>query len=658
MNFFEHQERANQNTFYLIGLFGVAIATMIILLYGAIAWIWTEKLTWQPELFAIVALGTIACIGSGSLYKLIQLRAGGKVVAEDLGGTLVQPMTDNAAEQRLLNIVEEISIASGVPVPAVYVLHEEQGINAFAAGFTPSDAVIGVTRGCLETLDRDELQGVIAHEFSHILNGDMRLNLRLIGVLQGILVIYLLGRTLLRVTDSSGRSSSSNDKRNAILMMGLAMLAIGGIGFICGRLIKSAVSRQREFLADASAVQFTRNPQGIGNALRKIGGYGTTSEIRNPKAEEASHLFFEEAVETRQGFFGQGKGIFSNFGKAFSTHPPIEERIRRVEGFIGKVSSFEGQSPRSVSPASTDERVAGFTGASSPKPAAKKLSVSPNRVVAGVGTTNPKHLQQVQRFLAQLPEEVRTATRNPNGAIAIVYSLLLDTDAAIGVSEAIASANRQRQLLRKSDSAKVLEIMETLQPHLEKLDPRTRLPLIDLIIPALRQLSEEQFARFYQQVKALIQADKRQTLSEYAVLLVLRQRLSSYFLNKRQDKIVQFTQMSQIWPDCITVLSALAKAGQESPDAIALAFRSGLFRLPGASKQTLPKEPVNCSLTEVGKSLKRLELATPKLKQSVVDACAYTVLMDQKVNLEEAELLRAIVISLNCPIPPFLDAPA
>lgn len=650
MNFFEHQDRATQNTFYLIGLFGVAIATMIFLLYGAIVLIWTEKLTWQPELFAIVALGAIACIGSGSLYKLIQLRAGGKVVAEDLGGTLVNPMTDNAAEQRLLNIVEEISIASGVPVPAVYILDQEQGINAFAAGFTPSDAVIGVTRGCIETLDRDELQGVIAHEFSHILNGDMRLNLRLIGVLQGILIIYLLGRTLLRVTDSSGRSSSSNDKRNGILLTGLAMLAIGGIGFICGRLIKSAVSRQREFLADASAVQFTRNPQGIGNALRKIGGYGTTSEIISPKAEEASHMFFEEAVGTKHWFFGQGKGIFSSFGKAFSTHPPIEERIRRVEGSIGKVSSFEGQTPRSVPRSSTDDRVAGFTGGSSPKPPAKKLSVSPERVVAGVGTTSPKHLQQVQRFLAQLPEAVRTATRNPNGAMAIVYGLLLDTDAAI--------CDRQRRLLQKSESAEVLELLETLQPHLEKLDPRTRLPLIDLIIPALRQLSEEQFARFFQQVKKLIQADKRQTLSEYAVLLVLRQRLSSYFLKKPPDQIVQFTQMNQIWPDCITVLSALAKVGQESPDAIALAFRSGLFRLPGASKQTLPKEPINCSLTEVGTSLKRLELATPKLKQAVVDACAYTVLMDQKVTLEEAELLRAIVISLNCPIPPFLDAPA
>ncbi len=634
MNFFEHQDRARQNTIYLICLFGLAIVGMIAVLYVTITWAVMEKPMWEPKLFAIVSVGTIVSIGSGSVYKFIALRAGGKVVAEDLGGELINPMTNNAAQQQLLNIVEEMSIASGISVPAVYLLNGERSINAFAAGFTPSDAVIGVTQGCLEQLDRDELQGVIAHEFSHILNGDMRLNLRLISILQGLLLIHIMGRTILRYTDNS---RSSDKQKNPLPIIGLAMLTTGWIGFICGRLIKSAVSRQREFLADASAVQFTRNPHGIGNALRKIGGYESGSQVKAPKAEEASHLFFGEILTG---------GLFGNWQQAFSTHPPLEKRIARLEGFAGQVSSVD-RSTASVPPSDTDEIVAGFVDASSPPPQSEELSVSPDRIVEGVGTTNAKHLDRVRDFLDQLPAVVRTATRNPNGAMAIIYGLLLDSNQEV--------INRQLKWLQQSDSPEVLEMIRTLLPHLRRLDARTRLPLIDLTVPTLRQLSPQQCTHVLKQVKALAQADNRLNLSEYAVFLVLRQRLSRYFFAKRQDKLVQFTQMKQILPDCITVLSALAAVGHDSPSAIAYGFRSGLFRLPGARHENLPKEPVDYTLTQVGQSLKCLEIATPKLKQAVVDACAYTVLLDRKVTLEEAELLRAIVISLNCPIPPFLD---
>jgi len=642
MNFFEHQDQARQNTLYLIGLFVVAIVCMIAILYLVVAWVWVGRPAWKPELCAIVAAGTIASIGAGSLYKLIALRAGGKVVAEDLGGELIDAMTDDAAEQRLLNIVEEMSIASGIPVPGVYVLRGERGINAFAAGFTPNDAVVGVTRGCLEQLDRDELQGVIAHEFSHILNGDMRLNLRLIGVLQGLLLIHIMGRIVLRGSYYGGRSRSSSDKSdNITLIIGLAMLIVGGIGFIAGRLIKSAVSRQREFLADASAVQFTRNPNGIGDALRKIGGYKSGSEIDTPKAEEASHLFFGEAFT----------GFFSSFGQGFSTHPPLEERIKRLEGFAGQIAVLEPQNNPSVAPVSTDERMAGFAGNSTspPPPEPETVSVSPDRVVAGVGTTNLKHLNQVKKFLGELPEPVRMATRNPNGAMAIVYGLLLDSDPQI--------CDRQLELLQQTEPPEIAEQTLALRPHLCRLDARTRLPIVDLTIPALRQISPQQCTHFFKQIKALIKADNQMTLSEYVVFVVLRQRLSNYFFEKRQDKTVKFTQIKTVFPDCILLLSALATVGEDHPDAIANAFCAGLFRLPRATGQTLPKEPVDYTLTQVGESLKRLELASPKLKQGIVDACAYTVLADQKVTLEEAELLRAIVISLNCPIPPFLDAP-
>lgn len=644
MNFFEHQDQARQNTVYLLGLFLVAVIVMIALLYGVVVYALHDNfLIWRPELLLLVALGVVATVGGGSVYKSIQLRGGGKVVAEDLGGTLVDRMTGDELEKRLLNIVEEMAIASGISVPEVYVLGEEKGINAFAAGFTPNDAVIGVTRGCLEQLDRDELQGVIAHEFSHILNGDMRLNLRLIGVIQGLILIYIMGRVMLRGSWWGGSDNSSSKGKDSGLIIGLGMVVIGGIGFFCGRLIKSAVSRQREFLADASAVQFTRNPDGISGALQKIAGYKSGSKVTNPRAEEASHLFFGEAFT----------GIFESFGQIFATHPPVKERVKRLEGFAGRTWSVEetGNNASMSSIASGNEMVAGFAGSSpQPQPQPESLSVSPDRVVAGVGTTNPKHLDNVRGFLADIPEPVRMATRDVNGAIAIIYSLLLHTDPEV--------RDRQMSSLRESSPPPVLEMIQNLSPYLESLNARTRLPLIDLAIPALRGGSVSQCTQLLKQARVLIQADNHLSLSEYAIFVVLRQRLTNYFPTTQQEPKVKFTEIKQIWSDCVIVLSALARVGQDSPGAVDMAFQAGLLRLPRNSGETLPTQPGEYSLTQVGESLKRLELAAPKLKQAVVDACAYTVLADHHVTLDQAELLRAIVISLNCPIPPFLDAPS
>ncbi|MEO0852853.1 MAG: M48 family metallopeptidase, partial [Cyanobacteria bacterium J06648_11] len=327
MNFFEHQDKARQNTTQLVGLFVLSIAFTIVAFYGAALAIaaiaepgWVSSV-WQPELFGLIAIAVVAIVGFGTATKTWELRQGGWVVAESLGGRRVELATDDPGEQRLLNVVSEMAIASGVPVPQVYVMDDEASINAFAAGYSAGDAAIGVTRGCIEQLDRDELQGVIAHEFSHILNGDMRLNIRLMGVLQGILLIYLMGNFIFRGTFylGSGRSYSrrrdrgdggSGRSRLVMFLAGLAMMVIGSIGLFCGRAIKSAVSRQREFLADASAVQFTRNPNGLAGALMKIGGLSEGSKISSPQAEAASHLFFGNAV--------------SQLSAAFATHPPLK----------------------------------------------------------------------------------------------------------------------------------------------------------------------------------------------------------------------------------------------------------------------------------------------------------------------------------------------
>src|SRR5262245_8913551 len=325
-DFFERQSAARRNTKWLMWAFGLSVVALAVSTF-IVTSIAVEasgpsvrsfgsqghQFPWQVPFGSTAAM--LALVGGGTLFKVAQLSGGGTVVAERLGGRRIYPNSLDPTERRLLNVVEEMALASGVPVPPVFLLHEEKGINAFAAGFSPSDAVVGVTRGCAEQLTRDQLQGVIAHEFSHILNGDMRLNLRLIGVVAGILVMGLVGREMLRIASFSGGGRSKKDNSSAVLLViGLVFMVLGFLGLFFGSLIKAAVSRQREFLADASAVQFTRNAEGIAGALKRIGSAVFGSQVDNPRAAEASHMYFAEGLSS-----------------IFATHPPLTERIRCID---------------------------------------------------------------------------------------------------------------------------------------------------------------------------------------------------------------------------------------------------------------------------------------------------------------------------------------
>ncbi len=394
MDFFEHQDQARRNTTKLIFLFVVAIAAMILAFYMVAIFTLQDVAEGDfrlihPGLFMLVTALTLGMIGCGTFTKMLELRRGGIAVAESLGGRKLRPQTEDFKQTQLLNVVAEMALASGTPVPTVYLLAEETGINAFAAGYAPDDAVIGVTQGCLEQLTREELQGVIAHEFSHIINGDMRLNLKLMGVIQGLLYIYILGRMFL---DSSSRSqrhsrhSNDNEGGGKLMVFGLAMVVIGGIGLMFGRLIKSGVSRQREFLADASSVQFTRNPNGIAGALRRIGGFTYGSKLRSPKAEEASHMFFGEALNP---------GLMNSW---MATHPPLQERIRRITGL-----KIEGAPAVTVGNQFANAGALGFEGgvltnasaqattaASTSSPAAPNQANRAEQFLAAVGTATPQ----------------------------------------------------------------------------------------------------------------------------------------------------------------------------------------------------------------------------------------------------------------------------
>ncbi|RVD76340.1 M48 family metalloprotease [Pseudomonas koreensis] len=320
MNFFEQQRQAKNQTARLINMMILSIVMLIGL--TSLPFVFSgfeDYLSGTGSLLdAFMALGVIATIVGGivvigGLLKYRELRAGGKVVAEKLGGRWLNGFAMTPGEKRLMNVVEEMAIASGSVMPAVYLL-PDQSINAFAAGFTPEDAVIGVTQGAVTQLTREELQGVIAHEFSHIFNGDMRLNTQLVAVVHGLLVLGLSGGLLMASLLKGGK----RDVRLMLLALfaGFLLCLAGFIGNLFGNLVKAGVSRQREFLADASAVQFTRNPQALVGALKKIGAQG--SSISAVRAGEYSHLYFSTGVST-------------TLSRMFATHPDLSVRIRRID---------------------------------------------------------------------------------------------------------------------------------------------------------------------------------------------------------------------------------------------------------------------------------------------------------------------------------------
>ena len=337
MDFFQRQANARRRTRWLLVYFALAIlalaGTFYIVSLSPYFHANPEKegSFWHPELFGQVAGITLVIIALGSLIKRAKLRKGGKAIAIALGGRALSSPSSDPDERELQNIVEEMSIASGLRAPAIYILDNEPGINAFAAGFTAEDAVIGVTKGAMQLLTRDELQGMIAHEFSHILNGDMRLNLRLVSWIHGILWIALVGQAVLRGARACVASNSESDLKKAGLglfffgsIVGGIIYGLGSMGALFGRLIKSAISRQREFLADAAAVQFTRNPSGLASALKKIGGIAQGSRLQSPLAQEASHMFF-------------GNGLRGSWFGFLSTHPSLKKRIKLLDpGFDGR----------------------------------------------------------------------------------------------------------------------------------------------------------------------------------------------------------------------------------------------------------------------------------------------------------------------------------
>ncbi|MEM7515539.1 MAG: M48 family metallopeptidase [Planctomycetota bacterium] len=622
MDFFQHQEAARKKTGRLVLLFLLAVACTTALLFVVVTTIFGQATDLPPgtsffetfraaadwRILLATALGVSLVVGGGSVYRITELSRGGQVVASQLGGAPIERDTRDPAERQLLNVVEEMAIASGVPVPPVYVMREEQGINAFAAGTSIDDAVIGVTRGTLDALNRDELQGVIAHEFSHILNGDMRLNVRLMGVIYGLLLLGLIGGTILRGSFYGGFGSSHRSRGNdddddesgvpVILVLAVALMVIGYVGTFFGNLIQAAVSRQREYLADASSVQFTRNPSGLAGALKKIGAVG--SKLNHPRAAEASHMLF-----------GRGSGA------VFASHPPLKDRIRRIDpSFDG---DYEPARRRSQEKPLTKEDTTPKSGKA--RLARAGVLMSPYLAMEAIGRPSQAHVDRAKALLAELPDRVaHAAVEEPYGARAVVYGLLLDNVDPI-VRE------KQLALLAVNEEPVVLQLLEELGPLASQTPREARLPLVELSLPALRELDGTRCERLVENLRALVRADRRIDVFEWALERMVENHLG--FANRARE-----SSFDDRKDDLQLLLTVLDRAGREEGPV-----------LEGDAAERL------------GDALDRLRGLPPLDKKKVLEACAQAISADGKVTLEEGELFRALADGLGCPVPPLLEEP-
>jgi len=553
----------------------------------------------NPGAAIFSTLLVMGVLGLASLYKSVELRGGGGVVARSLGGVLVDPDTRDTQRKRLLNVVSEMAIASGVPMPEVYVLEQETAINAFAAGHTPANAAVTVTQGALDRLSRDQLQGVIGHEFSHILNGDMRLNVQLMGWVFGLFVVGLIGRLIL---DFSPRDRRNNN--NAIVVLGLAVMVLGYVGMFFGRLLQAGVSRQRERLADASGVQFTRNPQGLKEALIRIAAMPDGSTLATPQAEQAAHMFFAEGLH-----------------RAFATHPPLLERIRELDPQFD-----EGEIARVAAQMDAEEPVRADAGAPrAPGPGAGLESISALTGTMGYARDLPRAIGEFQ---------------SPGRAQAFIVALLLSKEPAV----------RQRQYasLGQKLSPANFNFIQQIAPTVDAIDPMSRLPALQQIFPMLRRVPVQQRRALAALASELIYADSRIDAFEFSLMKLLETLLS----DELEARVPHGTVSLEAAQEEVNVLfTALAQLGASNEHDARMAHEAGMtVVLP---MRTPEYTPLSDWARQLSEALPRLEQLEPFAKKRLIDGLVKAITTDEVMTEAESELLRTVCALLHCPLPIF-----
>lgn len=655
--FFQRQASARRNTLWLVLLFitAVLLITLAVTLVGYLvtrhdgpdvpfqAWLLSNQ-------GLITAGAAVSLITVGSMVRWIDLAGGGDRVARMVGARLIPPDTTDADERRLRNVVEEMAIASGVPVPDLYVMDQETGINAFVAGYTPGEAVMVVTHGAVTHLNRDELQGVVGHEFSHILNGDMRINVRLIALLAGILMIGQIGGFLLRSMSYRSVGSRRDNRGQAFLaIVGLALLVIGYVGVFFGRLIQAAVSRQRETLADASSVQFTRNPEGIGSALFKIGIKGGFLEATR-HASDMNHMCFGESTRMR-------------FSGWLASHPPIEERINLIQpGLLARLRSrMRDSTPAADLTAGARAaplEATGFSGQISSlatdilQPVQRRRGHQGAAVAPGtpalserVGQNTPETEAFALRFLNSLPATFRDLLYTRTGAVQLCYALVVsglpEADRGPALA-ALANPESQPALAVQPD------LMAKYFPTLEQQGDGVRFPALELAMPALRKLDPDERAGLIRNVRTLAEADKRISLFELALGSFLQRHLGA---GAGRQVPVQFRRYGAVIEDIRQLMSLMARAGTDDPNSAEALYRQAMAGFGDRQSARAPMAG-RVSLKALQTSLTRLNRLSPLLKPAIIDACGECVTHDGRIDAKEYELMRLIADQLDCPMPP------
>ncbi|MBT3666437.1 MAG: M48 family metallopeptidase [Opitutae bacterium] len=640
MDFFEQQDKARSLSGSLFLLFGLAVVCIIISIFclASVA-VGFEKdlagLAWTFELAVISSVGTIIAVFLASAFRISWLSSGGKVVAESMGGQRLNQNTKDPLARQILNVVEEMAIASGTPVPPVYLMDEE-GINAFAAGYSPRDAVIGVTRGCATKLDRDQLQGVMAHEFSHILNGDMRINIRLTGIIFGIVFLASIGRILTNVAYVSGgrRRNSKDNGGGALVILGIGLLIIGGIGGFFGSMIRASISRQREFLADASAVQFTRNPDGIAGALKRIGGYSHGSKIQSAGAQEFSHMFFSSGISSM-----------------FATHPPLPIRIKRIDP--NWKNSYPNTDKISQQASSIDQTsaVSGFAGASTATPIAvsssqqqkpvrpRGKSYSARSFLKSSQSIDKEKLHQVRTVISSIPEALINQAKEPFGARCLLFAMLLD-------SKDQTVKNKQIEMINFHSEPGTSNETERTTTQLTKLSPEQKFILVEETRPAMAELSSRQFSNFQALMIQLIGADQSIDLFEWCMHKVIEFDFGK--THSPREQLHGRASIKSRLPECSIILGALSHHGQDGADPKP-SFKDGIRALDRNYDIPVPDKE-SCGLSSMDQALERLNKLSAVGKRSLLDACARTIDHDGKTTDVEIQILRGISSALSCPL--------
>ena len=665
MDFFAQQARVRRNARWLVVLFLLAVAAIVAAVDLICAFLVIGP---RPGALLAVSVAVVVVIGLCSLYRVASLRGGGSAVAVGMGATPVPADTANPAWKRLRNVIEEVAIASGVPVPEIWVMEDEPAINAFAAGYTPSDAAVCVTQGCLDKLDRDELQGVIAHEFSHVLNGDMRINIRLIGLLFGILAIGIVGRFMMYSGGGRSRRNSGN-----LALAGLALFVVGYIGLFFGKLIQAAVARARESLADASAVQFTRQTSGIAGALKKIAALVDGSQLQASGRDEVRHMLFGDA----------------DVSSLFATHPPILQRIRALEpqfdpreldkivhdwaqaggepdsitlqhgahdvskavhAFAQADGDVDVQEPvfahaagGAAAAGAAASVTAGMARAGSIPNRAATLAIAAGTVAAQVGTPGADDYRIAAALHARIPDALAASARDSRGALAVVFALVLSGEADV--------QQKQVQSITRSFDAAITEAARSALAQLAQLHPMLRLPLAQLAFPALKRRPRPELEKFVATLDALIRADDKVELDEYCIAKLVQVQVIAA-LDPAANFQVGSVRLHDAQDALRDLCALIAHFGADDEDAARRAFLLGMQEaLPGTTPLYAIPDDWQPALDAALEKLARL---APEGKQLTVRALTSAIAADGVVNVAESELLRVACAALGCPLPPLL----